>query len=93
MKFVAEAIPLIKYISYLSKITKLCFVIGLSLNSLSQNTAIHLAAIAGHAHIVQYLMSFEELLFMSNGRDKNALDLAIDHGRENVAMVMIEHKR
>ncbi|RMX40138.1 hypothetical protein pdam_00002233 [Pocillopora damicornis] len=59
----------------------------------NENTAIHLAAIAGHAHIVQYLMSFEELLFMSNARDKNALDLAIDHGRENVAMVMIEHKR
>lgn len=59
----------------------------------NENTAIHLTAIAGHAHIIQYLMSIEELFFMCNVRNKNALDLAIDHGRENVAMVMIGHQR
>ena len=52
-----------------------------------------MAAIAGHAPIVKYMMSLDQLAITCNTRNKNALDLAIEYGWENVAMVIIGHDR
>ncbi|KAJ7352739.1 hypothetical protein OS493_034090 [Desmophyllum pertusum] len=59
----------------------------------NENTALNMAAIAGHAPIVKYMMSLDQLAITCNTRNKNALDLAIEYGWENVAMVIIGHDR
>ncbi|XP_031565445.1 transient receptor potential cation channel subfamily A member 1-like [Actinia tenebrosa] len=59
----------------------------------NKNTALNLAATAGHAHIVEFLLSIDSLMITCNASDMNALDLAIENKWENVALVIADHER
>lgn len=58
-----------------------------------QDTAINVAAVAGHAHIVEFLLSQNGLLITCNMNDMNVLDLAIHNQWESVALVIAENER
>ena len=58
-----------------------------------QNTALNLAATAGHASLVSYLLSVKEQEILLNKYNQNVLDLAISNDKEKVAMAIIEHSR
>ena len=58
-----------------------------------QNTALNLAATAGQASLVSYLLSVKEQEILLNKYNQNVLDLAIFNDKEEVAMAIIEHSR
>ncbi|XP_031564740.1 transient receptor potential cation channel subfamily A member 1-like [Actinia tenebrosa] len=58
-----------------------------------RNTALHMAALGGHSHIVQYLLTKPDQVVSVNERNQNILDIAIEGRHEMVAMVLAEHKR
>ena len=59
----------------------------------SQDTALHLAAKNGHATLVTYLLSHEAQNVTYNAYNQNALDVAIEAGKEPVVMGIAEHTR
>lgn len=52
-----------------------------------------MAAMGGHPHIVQLLLSKSDQLVSVNERNQNVLDIAIEGKHDAVAMVIAEHKR
>ena len=58
-----------------------------------QNTALNLAAIAGNAPIVTYLLSVKDQEILMNSYNQNVLDLAVEATKEDVAMAIAEHDR
>lgn len=58
-----------------------------------QNTALNLAAIAGNAPIVTYLLSVKDQKILMNSYNQNVLDLAVEATKEDVAMAIAEHDR
>lgn len=59
----------------------------------SQDTALHLAAKNGHATLVTYLLSHEAQNVTYNAYNQNALDVAIEAGKEPVVTCIAEHTR
>lgn len=59
----------------------------------SQDTALHLGAKNGHAAIVTYLLSHESQNVTYNAYNQNALDVAIEAGKEPVVMCIADHLR
>lgn len=59
----------------------------------SQDTALHLAAKNGHAALVTYLLSHESQNVVYNAYNQNALDVAIEAGKEPVVLCIAEHTR
>lgn len=53
----------------------------------------HLAAKNGHAPLVTYLLSHEAQNVTYNAYNQNALDVAIEAGKEPVVMGIAEHTR
>lgn len=53
----------------------------------------HLAAKNGHATLVTYLLSHEAQNVTYNAYNQNALDVAIEAGKEPVVMGIAEHTR
>ena len=60
---------------------------------LFQNTALHLAAIHGHTHVVLCLLSHSEQQILMNKKNHNVLDSTIDAERKNVALAIASHNR
>lgn len=58
-----------------------------------QDTALHLAAKNGHPDLVTYLLSNESQNATYNGYNQNALDVAIEAGKEQVVLAIAEHRR
>lgn len=58
-----------------------------------QDTALHLAAKNGHAALVTYLLSHESQNVTYNAYNQNALDVAIEAGKEPVVLCIAEHTR
>lgn len=58
-----------------------------------QDTALHLAAKNGHAAIVTYLLSHDSQNVTYNAYNQNALDVAIEAGKEPVVMCIGDHLR
>jgi len=58
-----------------------------------QDTALHLAAKNGHAGIVTYFLSHESQNVTYNGYNQNAMDVAIEAGKESVVMAIADHPR
>lgn len=52
-----------------------------------------MAALGGHPHIVEYLLTKHDQVVSVNERNQNILDIAIEGRHEMVAMVLAEHKR
>ena len=59
----------------------------------NKNTALHLAALKGHAAIVKFLLDFEETPITHNVLSVSFLDLAILHKHSAVASETIKHRR
>lgn len=53
----------------------------------------HLAAKNGHATLVTYLLSHESQNVTYNGYNQNALDVAIEAGKEQVVLAIADHSR
>ena len=58
-----------------------------------QNSALNLAAIAGNASIVTYLLSVKDQEILMNSYNQNVLDLAVKATKEDVAMAIADHDR
>ncbi|XP_031550786.1 transient receptor potential cation channel subfamily A member 1-like, partial [Actinia tenebrosa] len=58
-----------------------------------QDTALHLAAKNGHDALVHFLLSHENQKVTYNGYNQNALDVAIEAGKESVVMIIANHTR
>ncbi|XP_067037370.1 transient receptor potential cation channel subfamily A member 1-like isoform X2 [Acropora muricata] len=58
-----------------------------------QDTALHLAAKNGHPDVVTYFLSHESQNVTYNGYNQNALDVAIEAGKEQVVLAIAEHRR
>ncbi|XP_078360427.1 transient receptor potential cation channel subfamily A member 1-like isoform X2 [Oculina patagonica] len=58
-----------------------------------QDTALHLAAKNGHAVLVTHLLSHESQNVTYNAYNQNALDVAIEAGKEPVVLCIAEHTR
>ncbi|XP_032219687.2 transient receptor potential cation channel subfamily A member 1 isoform X2 [Nematostella vectensis] len=58
-----------------------------------QNTALNLAAMAGHAQIVSRLLSVKEQDILLNAYNQSVLDLAINADKREVTMAIAEHDR
>ena len=59
----------------------------------NKNTALHLAALKGHAAIVKFLLDFEETPITHNILSVSFLDLAILHKHSAVASEAVKHNR
>ena len=60
---------------------------------LFQNTALHLAAIHGHTHVVLCLLSHSEKQIHMNKKNHIVLDSTINAERKNVALAIASHNR
>lgn len=58
-----------------------------------KDTALHLAAKNGHPDVVMYFLSHESQNVTYNGYNQNALDVAIEAGKEQVVLTIAEHRR
>ncbi|XP_048588083.1 transient receptor potential cation channel subfamily A member 1 isoform X2 [Nematostella vectensis] len=58
-----------------------------------KNTALHVAAYHGHAHLVKYLLSVEGQEILMNSSGQNVFDLAVDMDLREVAQAIAEHDR
>ena len=59
----------------------------------SQNTALHLAAINGHASVVKLLLSIGEAEVTLNNNNANILDAAVKEKKSDVVMAIAENER
>jgi len=59
----------------------------------SQNTALHLAAINGHASVVKLLLSIGEAEITLNNNNENILDAAVKEKKSDVVMAIAENER
>lgn len=59
----------------------------------SQNTALHLAAINGHASVVRLLLSIGEAEITLNNNNENILDAAVKEKKSDVVMAIAENER
>lgn len=59
----------------------------------SQNTALHLAAMYGHAPVVTLLLSNAKSEITLNNTNDNILDAAVKEKRSAVVMAIAEHDR
>lgn len=59
----------------------------------SQNTALDLAAINGHASVVKLLLSIDEADVTLNSNNENILDAAVKEKKSDVVMVIAENER
>jgi len=59
----------------------------------SQNTALHLAAINGHASVVKLLLSIGEAEVTLNTNNENILDAAVKEKKSDVVMAIAENDR
>ena len=59
----------------------------------SQNTALHLAAINGHASVVKLLLSIGEAEVTLNNSNANILDAAVREKKSDVVMAIAENDR
>ena len=59
----------------------------------SQNTALHLAAINGHAPVVKMLLSIGEAEVTLNNDNANILDAAVKEKKSDVVMAIAENER
>ena len=48
---------------------------------------------SGHAGLVSYFLSVTEQNILLNSHNQNVMDMAINAGKEDVAMAIIEHAR
>ncbi|CAH3142085.1 unnamed protein product [Porites lobata] len=58
-----------------------------------QDTALHLAAKNGHSSLVTYLLSHDSQNVTYNAYNQNALDVAIEAGKESVVLAIAAHGR
>ena len=58
-----------------------------------QNTALHLAAINGHAAVVTLILSKANSEITLNHKKENILDAAVTEKRSEVVMAIAEHDR
>jgi len=58
-----------------------------------QNTALHLAAINGHASVVTLLLSNDKSEITLNNTNDNILDTAVKEKKSAVVMAIAEHDR
>ena len=58
-----------------------------------QDTALHLAAKNGHEQVVNHLLSQKQQFVSYNSCNQNALDIAIEAGKDGVVKTIAEHQR
>ena len=59
----------------------------------SQNTALHLAAVNGHASVVKLLLSIGEAEVTLNNNNANILDASVKEKKSEVVMAIAENER
>ena len=59
----------------------------------SQNTALHLAAVNGHASVVKLLLSIGEAEVTLNNNNANILDASVKEKKSDVVMAIAENER
>lgn len=58
-----------------------------------QNTALHYACSGGHAEAVQLLLDKRANVMLKNTYDQSPLEVATDYSHNDVAIIMLRHKR
>ena len=60
---------------------------------ITQNTALHLAAMSGYEKVVHLLLSTKNQQILKNVKDQDVLDVAVEVKEYDVAMEIIHHDR